>query len=219
MRTHHGKGHSATYQHPVQVVRQRLENVSNDLLANLSNISSEELLSLLALSDNDFLTELRYRALANKAIHARTPEKDEQQEFAENRIAFLESLQPYGGVHKSNTVRTLLSLSIPTIHKYGKQNKLIVLEWGVENLYPVFQFSVKEKLSEKGMLKGVPQLLSHMKNSVSSVRKCNFFTRRIELPHSGEETSALSILLRGATEEEMDFLIIQAESFGTNHAV
>lgn len=219
MRTHHGKGHAPVHQHPVQVVRQRLENVSNDLLANLSDISSEELLSLLALSDNDFLTELRYKALANKAIHARTPEKDEQEEFAENRIAFLESLQLYGGVHKSNTVRTLLALSIPTIHKYGKQNKLIILDWGAENLYPVFQFSVKENISENGMLKGVPLLLSHMKHSVSNVRKCNFFTRRIELPHTGEETSVLTILLRGATTEEMDFLIIQAENFGTNHPV
>jgi hypothetical protein len=69
------------------------------------------------------------------------------------------------------------------------------------------------------MLRGIPELLSLISHNVSSVRKCNFFTKRIEIPGHDEKTSALEILRRGATEEEMDHLRTRAKNFGTNHAL
>ena len=134
-------------------------------------------------------------------------------------VFFLKSLEKYGGVHKSTAVKNILGLSIPTVHKYSKQNKLIVLDWGAEKLYPVFQFSVDEKNSENGMLKGLPELLISINHKVSNVRKCNFFTRQVEMPGCGEKASALDILRRGATEEEMAYLHILAKNFGTQNAV
>ena len=71
----------------------------------------------------------------------------------------------------------LLSVTTPTVIKYAKTNKLIVINWGAENLFPVFQFSTHEKNSEKGMLKGVPELLALITHKVSAVRKCNFYQK------------------------------------------
>ena len=201
------------------LIQERLLNISKKFIRTINVLSDEDLQSMLVLPDEELWLEVKSQALTQMIIETKTPEKEEQEEYAEARQAFLLSLEKYGGVHKSSTVGKLLSVTAPTVIKYGKQNKLIVLNWGAENLYPVFQFSTDEKNSEKGMLRGIPELLSLISHNVSSVRKCNFFTKRIEIPGHDEKTSALEILRRGATEEEMDHLRIRAENFGTNHAL
>ncbi|KAB7893307.1 hypothetical protein GA565_24050 [Rouxiella sp. S1S-2] len=201
------------------LLEKRLKNIQANIVSSLKLLSVEEQQSLLTLTDADFWSEAQLKARTQQIIATPTPEKTEQQEFAENRLVFMEHLQKYGGVHKSSVVEKIIHASVPTVIKYGENNKLIVLKWGAENLYPVFQFSTDERNSEKGMLKGVPQLLAAMKHKVSAVRKCNFFTRKVELPTTGELVSVLTILRRGATPEEMDYLMILAENLGTQNAV
>ncbi|AYM92482.1 hypothetical protein D9980_18965 [Serratia sp. 3ACOL1] len=201
------------------LIQTRLENVGKKFVDALTSVEGEKLLSLLTLSDGEFWSELKILALTQSVINNTDVEKNEQEEYAEARLAFLNSLEKYGGVHKSTTVKGLLGLSVPTIHKYGKHNKLIVLEWGAEKLYPVFQFSIDERFSDNGMLKGLQELLARITHNVSSVRKCNFFTRKIEIPGCAEKTTVLDILRRGATEQEMAHLRILADNFGTNNSV
>jgi hypothetical protein len=198
------------------LIQTRLQNISKKFMGTMHSLSEDKLQSLLVLPDEELWSEVKLQALTQMILESKTPEKKEQEEYAEARQAFLLELEKYGGVHKSSTVVKLLSLTTPTIIKYGKTNKLIVLDWGVENLFPVFQFSNDEKLSDKGMLKGIPELLSRITHNVSAVRKCNFFTRKIEMPGAYEKTSVLEILRRGATEEEMKHLCILADNFGTN---
>lgn len=201
------------------LLQERLLNISKKFIKTINDLSDEDLQSILVLSDEELWSEVKSQALTQMVIERKTPEKEEQEEYAEARQAFLLSLEKYGGVHKSSTVGKLLSVTAPTVIKYGKQNKLIVLNWGAENLYPVFQFSSNEKNSEKGMLRGIPELLSLISHNVSAVRKCNFFTKRIEIPDHNEKISVLEILRRGATKEEMNYLRIRAENFGTNNAL
>ncbi|GAA5558235.1 hypothetical protein Asch01_02991 [Acinetobacter schindleri] len=201
------------------LLQERLLNISKKFIKTINDLSDEDLQSILVLSDEELWSEVKSQALTQMVIERKTPEKEEQEEYAEARQAFLLSLEKYGGVHKSSTVGKLLSVTAPTVIKYGKQNKLIVLNWGAENLYPVFQFSTNEKNSEKGMLRGIPELLSLISHNVSAVRKCNFFTKRIEIPDHNEKISVLEILRRGATKEEMNYLRIRAENFGTNNAL
>lgn len=214
------RAHRLNPEHTVKLLLQsRIDNVGKKFVDVLDDIEEDKLFSLLTLPDDEFWSELKVLALTQSLINNNSTEKDEQTEYAEARLEFLKSLEKYGGVHKSTAVKGLLGLSVPTIHKYGKQNKLIVLDWGAEKLYPVFQFSIDKKLSENGMLKGVPELLSCITHDVSSLRKCNFFTRKIEIPGCAEKISVLDILQRGATEEEMAHLRILAENFGTQNAV
>lgn len=201
------------------LLQQRLDNIQRDVLFYLNQLPAAEQQKLLTLPDGKFWTEAQRKAHLQEIINRPSSVKTEQEEFAENREAFMEHLQTFGGVHKTKMVERLTTLSTPTIIKYGENNKLIVLNWGAENLYPAFQFTTDEKLSEKGVLKGVSELLGLMRHNVSAVRKCNFFTRHVDMPATGEETSILQVLQRGATEEEMNYFRVLAENFGTQNAV
>lgn len=202
-----------------ELLKQRLDNIQQFIVSFLKQLPIEEQQELLTLPDDAFWSEARFKARVQQVITTTTQEKTEQEEFAENRLAFMEHLQAYGGVHKTSAVEKLIHASVPTVIKYGEKNKLLVLNWGAENLYPVFQFSTDEIHSEKGMLKGVPKLLAAMQHNISTVRKCNFFTHQREMPASAEMTSILAVLQRGATPEEMAFFMILAENLGTQNAV
>lgn len=197
----------------------RIQNVGAKYIEALHHLPQEQLMEMLTLKDEEFWTELKTQAQLQQAINVTTPEKQEQEDFAEARMRFMETLKRYGGVHKSTKVAEILGTSVPTVHKYGKNKKIIELDWGKERLYPVFQFSVKEDHNENGMLKGVPELLSKITHNVSEVRICNFFTRKNEMPVSGEIVSAIDILRRGATPQEIAHLSLLAENFGTNHTM
>ncbi|QXX85096.1 hypothetical protein J6836_22315 (plasmid) [Providencia sp. R33] len=201
------------------LLKKRLKVLRLEIESSLELLSVKEQQSLLTLRDVDFWSAIQLKTLAERIISTPTPEKTEQNEFAENRVAFMEYLQEYGGVHKSSAVEKIIHASVPTVIKYGEKNKLIVLNWGAENLYPVFQFSTNEKNSEKGMLKGVPELLASMKHEVSAVRKCNFFLKKVELPLTEEKISILEVLRRGAKKDEMEYFKILAENLGTQNAV
>jgi hypothetical protein len=201
------------------LLQARMINVGTGFIESLRTLPEDKLISLLTLQDEDFWAEIQSQAQLQNLISGKTPEKIEQEEYAEARLVFLKTLEKTGGVHKSTTAAALLSVSVPTLHKYGNNGKVIQIEWGAEKLYPVFQFSTAEKLKEKGMLRGVPELLSLITHNVSEIRKCNFFTRRIEMPLTGEKVSAIDVLRRGPSEQEMEHLRILAENFGTNHTM
>ncbi|RAT10779.1 MULTISPECIES: hypothetical protein [Lonsdalea] len=207
-------------EHAIKTLLQaRIDSLSKEYIDNLSKVDDETLLSLLTLPDDEFWTELKILAFYTALINKSTKEKEEQIKHAENRLAFLKSLEKYGGVHKSTAVKKILSVSIPTIHKYGNQNKIIVLNWSTDKLYPAFQFSIEKDFTENGMLKGVPELLALLSPSLSGVRRCNFFTRKLEMPDDSKKMSVVDILRRGATPTEMVYLRILAENFGTMNAV
>ncbi|MHC9060977.1 hypothetical protein [Pantoea sp. y20] len=201
------------------LLQMRLNNIQRDVLFYLNQLPASEQQVMLTLSDGEFWAQAQQKAHLQEIINRPSPVKTEQEEYAENREAFMEHLQTFGGVHKTRMVERLTTLSTPTIIKYGENNKLIVLNWGAENLYPAFQFTTNEDLSEKGVLRGISELLSLMRYKVSAVRKCNFFTREVELPQTGEVVSVLEVLQRGATEQEMDYFRVLAENFGTQNAV
>lgn len=202
-----------------QILMARMENLIRQKLSDLGQLPAEKKKKLAALPDDELWFQLYREASVQAAINEPTAEKLEQEEYAENRQAFIKSLNVYGGVHKSSVVTDILQLSTPTVHKKGDKGELIVLEWGNDKLYPVFQFSVDEESSDKGMLRGVPELLACFCNYLSAVRKCNFFTRKIELPITGEKTSVLTVLRRGATDSEMKHFRILAENFGTQNTI
>lgn len=199
------------------LIQERLQNIGKKFIKTIDSLPEQNLQTLLTLSDEDLWSKIKAEALMQRLINNKTPEKTEQEEYAEAREAFLKKLGKYGGVHKSSTVMKLLSVTAPTVIKYGKTNRLIVINWGAENLFPVFQFSTHEGNSEKGMLKGIPELLSLITHNVSAVRKCNFFTKKIEIPEEKEKTSILNVLQKGSSEEQMKYFRLLAQNFGTNN--
>ena len=199
------------------LIQERLQNIGKKFIKTIDSLPDQNLQNLLTLSDEELWSKIKAEALMQSLVNNKTPEKTEQEEYAEARQAFLKKLEKYGGVHKSSTVMKLLSVTTPTVIKYAKTNKLIVINWGAENLFPVFQFSTHEKNSEKEMLKGEKKNLALITHKVSAVRKCNFFTKKIEIPDESEKTSILDVLQRGSSEEQMEYFRLLAKNFGTNN--
>lgn len=202
-----------------QLLLARIQNVGTKFVEALQDLPREQLIGMLTLQDEEFWAELKNQAQLQALINVKTTEKQAQEDRAEARELFLKSLEESGGVHKSSAVIKILSTTVPTLIKKGSRGEIIYIKWGAENLYPVFQFSTREKNSEGGMLAGIPELLSLMKHQTSAVRKCQFFTRKVELPGTEKKVSIVEALRRGATPEEMAHFRILAENFGTNHTL
>ncbi|PQQ26521.1 hypothetical protein [Photorhabdus hindustanensis] len=201
---------------PSELVKARVINLADHFINVLKNKDSESVSLLLTLPDNEFWAEVKGRANYVEMVENITPEKKEHEELIESRNAFLAHLGEYGGVYKSSKVADILGVTRPTVNKYGENHKLIVLNWGVENLYPVFQFSVNKKTSNKGYLKGVPEILTNL-GPVSGVKKCDFFIRKIKTFNPGidlaESTTVLDILRNGASNDEIAQLVRLAKIF------
>jgi hypothetical protein len=202
-----------------QLLLARIHNVGYKFVEALQELPREQLMNMLTLQDEEFWAELRKQVQLLTLINACTPEKQEQEERAEARQLFLKSLEKSGGVHKSSAVIKILNTTVPTLIKKGNRGEVIFIKWGAENLYPVFQFCAREKNSEGGMLAGIPELLTLIKHQTSAVRKCQFFTREVEIPGTETKVSIVEALRRGATSEEMAYFRILAENFGTNHTM
>ncbi len=202
-----------------QLLLARIQNVGTKFVEALHELPQEQLMEMLTLKDEEFWAELKNQAQLQTLINANTPEKQEQEDRAEARELFLKSLEKSGGVHKSSAVIKILSTTVPTLIKKGNRGEVIFIKWGAENLYPVFQFCTCEENSESGMLAGIPELLSLMKNKVSAVRKCHFFTRKIDIPGTETQVSIVEALRRGASPDEMAHFRILADNFGTNHTL
>lgn len=203
----------------IQLLQTRIQNVGSKFVEALHELPHEKLLELLTLQDETFWAELKNQAQLQTLINTMTPEKQAQEDLAEAREVFLKSLENSGGVHKSTVVIKILATTPPTLHKRGNRGEVIQIKWGSENLYPVFQFCTRENNSEGGMLAGIPELLSLIKHKVSAVRKCHFFTRKVDIPGTETHVSIVDALRRGATPEEMTHFRILAENFGTNHTM
>lgn len=202
-----------------QLLLTRIQNVGTKFVEALHELPHDQLMNMLTLQDEEFWAELKRQAQLQTLINANTPEKQEQADRAEARELFLKSLEKSGGVHKSSAVIKILSTTVPTLIKKGSRGEVIFLKWGAENIYPVFQFCTRDKNSEGGMLAGIPELLSRIKHQVSTVRKCQFFTREVEIPGTETKVSIVEALRRGATPEEMAHFRILADNFGTNHTM
>ncbi|HBM8320062.1 TPA: hypothetical protein L0X91_003503 [Enterobacter cloacae] len=214
------RAHLKSHEHTEnQLLLTRVHNVGAKFVEALQELPREKLMDLLTLQDEEFWAELRNQAQLQTLINAQTPEKQEQEDRAEARELFLKSLEKSGGVHKSSAVIKILATTVPTLIKKGNRGEVIFLKWGAENLYPVFQFCTCDENSENGMLAGVPELLSIMKHKVSAVRKCHFFTRKVDIPGTQTKVSIVDALRRGATPEEMAHFRILADNFGTNHTM
>ncbi|MCW7762776.1 hypothetical protein [Photorhabdus luminescens] len=201
-----------------ELVKARIINLAEHFINVLKNKDSESISQLLTLPDDEFWAEIKGRANYIEIVENITSEKKEHEEFIESRNAFLAHLGEYGGVYKSSKVADILGVTRPTVNKYGENHKLIVLNWGVENLYPVFQFSVNKKTSNKGYLKGVPEILANL-GPVSGVKKCGFFLRKIKTLNLGidlaESSTVLDILRNGASNNEIAQLIKLAKMFSS----
>ena len=140
-----------------------------------------------------------------------TPELTNDKKRLNNRvrskIKFFENIKNNGGLFNSAEVAKILGVSKVTVKKKKDTNKLLALNLDGEFVYPVFQFSSDEKNSEKGVLKGMLEILSSIA-TFSEVMKYGFFVQK------RKSYTVFEMLKSGINDDDLKSVIRISKTFG-----
>lgn len=197
-------------------------SVSNDANASIASVRILKLLSntmqywkdsdsfpdIGVMTDSELLTEIAFGSNIAKAINSREQRKKQKRAIA--RMNFLSELGKFGGLMKAKAVSEIMNSSRQTVNNHIKSGKLIAIKDGNDYLIPGFQFN------EDGKLQHLEEILLLL-GDASPEAKFSFFVNPIANFSSIKE-SPLSILTRGATENELSLIKREAELFLTPNA-
>jgi hypothetical protein len=113
--------------------------------------------------------------------------------------------------------------SKPTVKTWKDTDQLLALDIDGEFYYPVFQFTDEEGISDKGVLRGVAELLT-MLSSFSDRMKYSFFMEQRNtvldgLNPAGRSFTVAEVLKGNPDEKVMNELRRLARNYGTQNAV
>ncbi|NDL63858.1 helix-turn-helix domain-containing protein [Acerihabitans arboris] len=191
----HGEWHATT--------AGRLAKLMQSYLCALDN-NEQAFKGLLSLPDDEFAIEFITQAITARHSQQESPETARLLKRAKNRADFLNELVKLGGTVKSSEVARILGVSPVTVNNNRKNGKLLAIQLGGDYLFPMFQFAKNGQHNDKGMLKGVGEILGSL-DHLSDIRRCGFFMGRIDTLDACLEmqTTPLTILEKGATDEEI----------------
>lgn len=199
----------------------RLENIIKELADRIRSKGKAGIKRQLALPDNQFLMNMLFLAMPARALAELTPEKKRLLNRVRSRARFFDNVRENGGVLSSAEVAKLLGVSKVTVKKKKDTGKLLALEHDGEFIYPVFQFTDDESKGEKGVLKGMAEILPHLSH-FSGVMQYGFFAqKRNVLEHrlpEGQEFTVIDILRNGVSDNKLQEIIRLARVFGTQDA-
>ncbi|WP_282497939.1 hypothetical protein [Pantoea stewartii] len=174
-------------------------------------------------TDAVFAIDTIIENLKNRTINGLTPEKKRQDRRLRSKALFLQTLENDGGVYNSAEAAETVGKSKPTIKSWKDNNQLLALEIDGEFYFPVFQFTDEENISDKGVLRGMAELLP-MLNRFSDRMKYSFFmeernTGLDELIPEGRTFTVAEVLKNNPGEKGMNELRRLARNYGTQNAI
>ena len=146
------------------IAANRIANISDVIASNVRTGLVHIDIHSLGQADTLFMLEALPSYAKDQVINKITPEKKKQLRRIKSKIMFNNTLVKHGGVLSSAEVAKLLGVSKVTIKNKKDAGKLLALNIDGEFYYPVFQFAEDDKISEKGVLKGVAELLALIVN-------------------------------------------------------
>ncbi|MBS9441686.1 hypothetical protein EAE89_08135 [Photorhabdus heterorhabditis] len=199
----------------------RLENIVKELANNIRSQGNAGIKRQLALPDNQFLVSMLFQAMPSWALSELTPEKRRLFNRVRSRARFFDNVRENGGVLSSAEVAKLLGVSKVTVKKKKDTGKLLALEHDGEFIYPAFQFSEDENKSEKGVLRGMAEILPHL-SRFSGVMQYGFFAQKRDVLDcrlsADQEFTIIDILREGISDDKLQAIIRLAKLFGTQDA-
>jgi hypothetical protein len=198
------------------IAAKRFENIAKKFAEQIRLNKNPDLKNKLALSDDVFLMDLVVKTISDNSISELTAEKKRLNNRACSRIKFFENIKSHGGLFNSAEVAKLLGVSKVTVKKKKDTNKLLALNLNGKFFYPVFQFSSDENNSEKGVLKGMVEILPGIA-TFSEVMKYGFFVqkRNILNRYMPNEYTVVEMLKAGISDNDLKSVIRISKTFGT----
>lgn len=205
------------------VVAARFQNfaevIADEIRAGVTPVAPESM----AETDAFFAIDTILKFMKHRAANSLTPEKKRHQRRLRSKALFLQTLEKDGGVYSSAEAADILGRSKPTVKTWKDTGRLLALDIDGEFYYPVFQFTDEEGISDKGVLRGVAELLP-MLSSFSDRMKYSFFMEERNtvldgLTPAGGTFTIAEVLKGNPDAKVMDELRRLARNYGTQNAV
>ncbi|EJZ3076446.1 hypothetical protein GQM22_19015 [Escherichia coli] len=195
------------------------EVLADEIRAGVTPVTPESM----AETDAVFAIDTILKFMKHRAVNSLTPEKKRHQRRLYSKAQFLQTLEKDGGVYSSAEAADILGRSKPTVKTWKDTGRLLALDIDGEFYYPVFQFTDEEGISDKGVLRGVAELLP-MLSSFSDRMKYSFFMEERNtvldgLTPAGRTFTIAEVLKGNPDAKVMDELRRLARNYGTQNAV
>ena len=194
------------------IAAERLENFFQDLVEEVRSGKTPIAPESMGNTDAVFTMDVILKLLENR-----------QQRRLHSKALFLQRLENDGGVYTSAKAAEMVGKSKPTVKTWKDTDQLLALDIDGEFYYPVFQFTDEEGISDKGVLRGVAELLT-MLSSFSDRMKYSFFMEQRNtvldgLNPAGRSFTVAEVLKGNPDEKVMNELRRLARNYGTQNAV
>lgn len=205
------------------IAAKRLQNFIQELAEEVRSGITPMSPESMAETDAVFALDTILKFMKHRAVNNMTQEKKRQQRRLHSKALFLQTLENDGGVYNSAKTAEILGKSKPTIKTWKDTCRLLALEIDGEFYYPVFQFTDDERISDKGVLRGIAELLP-MLSSFSDRMKYSFFMEQRNtvldgLTPAGRTFTVADVLKGNPDEKVMNELRRLARNYGTQNAV
>ena len=196
-----------------------VENLAEEIRSGITPVSPESM----AETDAVFALDVILKSLKHRAINRLTQEKKRQQRRLHSKGLFLQTLDDDGGIYNSAKAAEILGRSKPTVIAWKDAGRLLALEIDGEFYYPVFQFTDDESISDKGVLRGLAELMPFL-DGFSDRMKYSFFMEERNtvlngLSPAGRPFTVADILKSSPDEKMMEELRRLARNYGTQNAI
>lgn len=158
----------------MDILAARLQNFVQELAEDVRSGNTSINIKSMGETDAIFTIDIILQHLQHRAANAVTKEKSRQKRRLHSKALFLQILENDGGVYSSAEAADILGKTKTTVKNWKDAGRLLAIDIDGEFYFPVFQFTDDESVSEKGVLKGVPELLQ-MLNSFSDRMQYSFF--------------------------------------------
>lgn len=205
------------------IAAERLQNFFQDLAEEVRSGKTPIAPESMGKTDAIFTIDTILKFLENHAVNRLTPEKKRQQRRLHSKALFLQTLENDGGIYNSAEAAKMLGKSKPTVKTWKDTEQLLALDIDGEFFYPVFQFTDEEGISDRGVLRGVAELLP-MLSRFSDRMKYSFFMEQRNtvldgLTPAGGAFTVAEILKSNPDEKVMNELRRLARNYGTQNAI
>ncbi|HAP0441327.1 TPA: hypothetical protein QHB96_003821 [Citrobacter freundii] len=208
-----------------QVPVTRLKNFIDELAEEVSSGHTQVSTDSMAQTDALFAIEVIIDYLMHRAVTSQTREKKTQLRRLYSKALFIQMLEKDGGIYSSARAAEVLGKTKTTVKNWKDAGRLLAIEIDGEFYFPAFQFTEDKPVSDRGVLKGLPELLQALQKQerFSDRMQYSFFMEERNTVLNGLQpagrTFTVASLLRSAPEPAvMDELHRLARVYGTQDA-
>ncbi|MEI7239994.1 hypothetical protein WCU73_00160 [Pectobacterium brasiliense] len=159
---------------PAERLQKFIKEVADDIRAGNTLVDTASMTE----TDAVFALDVILQYMKTRTVSSMTKEKRQQQRRLYSKALFLETLEKDGGVYNSAEAAEILGRTKTTVKNWKDSHQLLALEIDGEFYYPVFQFTDDERISEKGVLRGVSEILPLLKNFSDRMQYSFFMEER-----------------------------------------